>query len=117
VRFRDLLTEHSMHDRVVHELLDQMAVYVGTKQHEVPIDTLIRAMQDIDLDADKDIVVAVLKDKPFIGRITNDTIYFKVDDSEESGNAEDIVDNTDDTEQNQQHVEKMAQRAIKSRNK
>lgn len=117
MRFRDLIEAHSIHDQVVHELLDQMAVYLGTNQHEVSIAALLNAMHSIDLDVDKNTIIAVLKDKPFVERITGNSIYLRMDseDDTDTDSQEDIVDKTDDAEKNQEHVEKMAQRAIKSR--
>ena len=106
MRFKDLLKEDDIYDQMVNELMNLVVVYQSNSESEVPIDTLLRSLHDLNYDANKEFVIDTLKSKPFIKNISDDTVYFETENDNDDSEEQDF-------DKKQDHIADMAQRAIK----
>ena len=108
MRFREILTEDEIYNSMVSALMDLITVYLASDADTIDIQTLINDMHRLDYDVDDKFIEEALESKSFVGSISDGQIHLKTDE-EEPDQAD------DEAEKNQDHVEKMAQKALKKR--
>lgn len=87
-------------------VMDIMAVYKSNNRTEIPVNAIMRTLHRQGYDIDRRLLSDLLKDEPWIKRISADTIFL------DTGELEPEMISPDQGQRNKEKVKQMAQSAI-----